>query len=344
MAAQDARTAMLNMVFGFRDAQIIYVAARLGLADLLADGPRSSADLAKQTDTHQPSLYRLLRALAILGAVAEVERDRFELTETGRPLRADVPGSVRGLVMLFGGEEVWRTWGELLYSVRTGKYAWEHVTGQRPFDYFAGHPELSATFNKAMSEGTRAAAPDLIKAYDFARFTTLVDVGGGDGTLIAEILAAAPSLRGVLYDLPAGLEHADRTLAAAGVAGRCQVVGGDFFESVPAGADAYLLKSVIHDWDDDQATAILRRCREAVPPDGTLLVVEPILPPTIDSTEAAGTVMSDLNMLVATGGRERTEEEFRALLAAAGFTMTSLTGPLWRANYRIMAAAPTDTH
>jgi hypothetical protein len=340
MAQTSARPAVLDMVFGFRNAQIIHAAARLGLADLLADGPRTSADLAKQTDTHQPSLYRLLRALAVLGVVAQIDADSFELAAGGEPLRADAPASVREIIMLFCGEAVWRVWGELLYSVRTGDYAWERVTGQPPFEYMADHPELSATFNAAMSEATRVAVPDIIAGCDFSRFRTLTDVGGGDGTLMAAILAAVPALKAVLFDLPAGLQRAGGNLEAAGVADRCQVVAGDFFESVPAGGDAYLLKSVIHDWDDDRATAILRRCREAMPPDGTLLLIEPILPPLIDSVEAAGTVMSDINMLIATGGRERTEEEFRALLTASGFSPATITGPLSRARFRVIEATP----
>jgi hypothetical protein len=340
MAQTDARPPVLDMVFGFRNAQIIYVAARLGLADLLAGGPRTSADLAKETDTHQPSLHRLLRALAVLGIVRQTDVETFELAAAGDPLRADAPASVRELILLFCGDEVWRVWGELLYSVRTGDYAWERVTGQPPFEYMADHPELSATFNAAMSAATRVAVPDIIAGCDFSRFRTVTDVGGGDGTLMAAILAAVPSLTGVLFDLPGGLERAGGTLEAAGVADRCQVVAGDFFESVPAGGDAYLLKSVIHDWDDERAIAILRRCREAMPPGGTLLLVEPILPPVTDSLEAAGTVMSDINMLIATGGRERTEEEFRALLTASGFSPTTVTGPLSRARYRLIEAAP----
>lgn len=189
-----------------------------------------------------------------------------------------------------------------------------------------------------MAEHTRSVAPEIIVSYDFSRFGTLVDVGGGDGTLIAAVLKATPGLRGVLLDLPAGVEMAAKTLDAAGVTDRCDVTTGDFFISVPEGADAYLLKSVVHDWDDERAVEILRSCRRAMPPSGTLLVVEPVLPPKVDSPEVTGTVLSDINMLVNTGGRERTEDEFRALYSAAGFELTAVLGE--GTNYRAIEGSP----
>ncbi|WP_433328397.1 methyltransferase [Spirillospora sp. CA-294931] len=338
MAEASVRSTFLDMVFGYMPAQIIQVAAKLRIADLLAGGARTSGELAGEVGAHGPSLYRLLRALAALGAVTEVEHDRFELTADGARLREDAPDSIRGLVMLFCGDEVWASWGDLVHSVRTGEPAWDKVTGMSPFEFLATRPEQSATFNAAMAEHTRDVAPQLVEAYDFARFGTLADLGGGDGTLIASILAAVPAMRGVLFDLPAGAEGADATLKAAGVADRCRVVPGDFFASVPSGQDAYLLKSVIHDWDDERAAAILKRCREAVSRDGTLLVVEPVLPP-VAGAESRGTVMSDINMLVATGGRERTEAEFRALLTASGFAVTSIGDPI-PSGYRVIEAAP----
>jgi hypothetical protein len=213
---------LLDMVFGYAPAQIIHVAARLGVADELATGMATSAELAAATETHVPSMYRLLRALACLGVVAEIEPDLFELTSAGASLRSGAPDSIRALVMLFCGDEVWRSWGELEYSVRTGQPAWEHVTGLPSFEFFAHHPDQSATFNAAMADHTRSVAPAIIAGYDFSRFGTLVDVGGGDGTLIAAILNAASALHGVLFDLPAGVELAAKTLDAAGVADRCE--------------------------------------------------------------------------------------------------------------------------
>jgi hypothetical protein len=328
---------LLDMVFGYATAQIIHVAARLGIADQLADGAKTSAQLAAATATHASSMYRLLRALACLGVVTEIERDRFELAPAGAQLRIDAPDSVRALVMLFCGDEVWRSWGELEYSVRTGRPAWERVTGMSSFEFFAQHPDQSATFNAAMADHTRSVAPAIIGSYDFSQFATLVDVGGGDGTLIAAVLSAVGGMQGVLYDLPAGVEAAAKTLAAAGVTDRCRVVTGDFFASVPDGADAYLLKSVIHDWDDERAAAILRSCRRAMPAGGKVLVVEPVLPPNVESPESTGTVMSDINMLVNTGGRERTEDEFRDLYASADFELRGIFG---EGDYRVLEGTP----
>ncbi|GAA4081018.1 methyltransferase [Actinomadura miaoliensis] len=336
-----ARSPLLDMAFGFMPAQIIYTAAELRLADALADGPRTAGELAERTGTHAPSLLRLLRALTVLGAVRQPEPDRFALTDEGRRLRGDVPDSIRGLVGLFCAPEVWRSWGELTETVRTGEYAWERVTGGTPFEYFARNPELSATFNAAMAEGTRDVAPAVVKAHDFGRYRTIADLGGGNGTLLAEIMSAVPGLRGVLFDLPAALERAGRTLEGAGVADRCEVVPGDFFEAVPEGADAYLLKSVIHDWDDEKAAAVLRTCRAAMTPGARVLIVEPVLPPLV-TPEFRGALMSDVNMLVATGGRERTEAEFRDLLAAAGLRPVSVSDRLEPTTYRIIEAAPVE--
>jgi hypothetical protein len=329
---------LLDMVFSYMPAQVIHVAARLGIADHLAGGAMTSAALAALTKTHAPSMYRLLRALACLGVVAEVEPDRFTLEPAGAPLQTKAPDSVRALVMLFCGDEAWRSWGELEYSVRTGQPARERVTGMASFEYFAQHPDQAATFNAAMADHTRAVAPPILAGYDFSRFGTLVDVGGGDGTLIAAILNAVPGMRGVLFDLPAGVEAAARTLQAAEVTDRCRVATGDFFTSVPEGADAYLLKSVIHDWDDERAVAILRNCRRAMPATGTVLVVEPVLPLKVESPEITGAVMSDINMLVNTGGRERTEDQFRALFASAGFELSKIISV--GADYHVIEGSP----
>jgi len=324
-ADPQLRGFFLQLVFGYMASQVIYAGAQLGITDLLRDGPRTSDELARATRTDGPSLYRLLRGLACVGIVAEAEPRRFELTEFGALLRADHPDSVRNLTMLFCGPGVWENWGHLLDSVRTGKPAFELLDKQPPFQGMGDDPEFSAIFNEAMSEGTRQAAPGVVGAYDFSQFRTLVDVGGGDGTLLAAILAAAPGLRGVLFDLATGLEKAPERLEDAGVLDRCEIVEGDFFESVPEGAEAYLMKSVIHDWDDDRALQILRNCRRVMPSSGRLLVLEPVLPQTVDrSPETLGAVLvGDLNMLVSAGGRERTEPEFRALFEAAKFRLNS---------------------
>ncbi len=317
---------VLELVFGYTAAKMIDVAARLQVADHLAGGQRTTRELAETTGAHEQSLFRLLRGLACFGVVTQTGPDTFVLGPAGGQLRADTPGSIRSMVMLLCADETWRSWGELEYSVRTGQPAWDQVTGVPNFEYLAKHPEQAAVFNAAMAEYTRAAAPGIVGRHDFSRYATIVDVGGGDGSLLAEVLKAAPRTRGTVFDLPAGLDAASRTLAAAGVADRATVTAGDFFTSVPAGADAYLLKSVLHDWDDEKAARILRTCRDAMAPGGAVLAVEPGLPSTVDNPAVTGVVMSDLNMLVNTGGRERTLDEFRAVFTSAGLTLASVTG------------------
>lgn len=337
--AED-QAALLQMSFGYMTSQVIGVAARLGIADVLRDGAKTSEELATATGAHAPSLLRLLRALACLGVLVEVEPGRFELTSLGAPLRRDAPNSVRALTMLFCDEAVWTAWGNLLHSVRTGENAFEQAFGIGAFEYFARNPVLSAIFNEAMAEHTRTVAPCVVAGYDFSRFRTIVDVGGGNGTLIAAILEATPGLRGILFDTPAGVEAAGATLEAAGVADRCRIVEGDFFESVPDGGDACVLKSVIHDWDDDRSITILDNCRRAMPADGTLLLVEPVLPPRVESAAITGMVMSDLNMLVVASGRERTETEFQALFTSAGFELTAVTPTLAPTDYSVIEGVP----
>ncbi|WP_141576459.1 methyltransferase [Actinomadura sp. WMMA1423] len=330
------RSPLMDVAFGFMPAQILHVAAELGVADAFeGDGPRSSAELAEAIGAHAPSLHRLLRGLAGIGVVDQKEPDLFALTAEGRRLRADAPDSIRSLIRLFCGRDVWRTWGDMAETVRTGEYAWERVTGRTPFEYFASDGELSETFNRAMAEHTRDVAPAVIEAHDFGRYGKVADLGGGDGTLLAAILRAHPGLSGVLFDLPAGL--ADASGALDGVTERTEIVPGDFFEAVPEGADAYVLKSVLHDWPDDKAAAILRSCRAAMGPDARVLVLEQVMPEMV-APGSAGIVRNDLNMLVATGGRERTEAEFRELLDAAGLTAVSLTGPLGQTAYHVIEA------
>lgn len=332
-----SRSPLLDLVFGYMPAQMLHAAAELRLADALGDGPRSSAELAEETGTHAPSLYRLLRGLTGLGVVDQKDRDLFALTEEGRRLRSGDPESIRALILLFCGPDVWRSWGDMVETVRTGEYAWERATGRTPFEFFEANEELSATFNEAMAEHTRSVAPGIVRAHDFGRYGTVADLGGGDGTLLAAILRAEPGVRGVLVDLPSGLRAAPRTLRD--LADRAEIVPGDFFAFVPAGADAYVLKSVIHDWDDEKAAAILRNCRAAMGPGARVLLLEQVMPELV-APEAARIVRNDLNMLVATGGRERTEAEFRDLLEGAGFTDVSLTGPLEPAAYHVIEARP----
>ena len=308
--------ALRQLVNGFQVSQAIHVAAVLGIADLLAEGPRSSADLAAATDTHAETLYRVLRALASAGVFHEENGRRFALTPLGDCLRSDAPEPIGGWAAFIGRPYYWQAWASLLHSVRTGENAFRHVHGMDVWEYRTQQPEESPIFDRAMTDSTRRINRAILDAYDFGRFATVADVGGGHGALLAALLAEHPRMRGILFDQPHVVAKAGGVLSA--VADRCDVVGGSFFEAIPQGADAYVLKSVIHDWEDDEAVAILRTCRRAFSPDGTLLVVEWEIGPPNDGHAAK---FGDLNMLVAPGGRERTTDEYAALFASAGFRL-----------------------
>jgi SAM-dependent methyltransferase len=316
--------ALFRMASGFYVSRAIHVAAKLGIADLLAEGPQSYGELAKVTGTHAPSLRRMLRLLASVAVFAEEADGKFALTPIGACLRTGVPGSLHAVALLFGGITD-KAWSDLLYSVETGKPAFNHVFGMDTFSYMARHPEEAANFDKAMSSFTTQIAVAVTAVYDFSTFRTVVDVGGGNGSLLAGILRVNPSLRGIVFEQPHVAERAKERLRGDGLADRCAVVGGDFFREVPGGGDAYLLKHVIHDWDDEHATAILKNCGRAMDPSSRLLIVEGIYPPRIDpSDECRGAASNDVNMLVCTGGRQRSEDEFRSLLHAAGLKLTRI--------------------
>ena len=323
-----AQAQLRSLIAGFMSSQAIHVAARLGLADILWHGvPRDPEELARATATHAPSLHRLLRALAAVGVLEEAEGGRFVLAPLGQPLRSDAPDSLRGFAALFCGDLHWRAWGAMLHSVRTGEPAVGHVFGVPLFDYLARNPEEAAVFYDGQTALTRLVAGAVAAAFDLSRFAAVADVGGGNGALLAAVLAANPGLRGVLFDLPAGLAGAERVLEAAGVAERCRVVAGDFFDAVPEGADAQFLKSVVHIWDDGRAAAVLANCRRALPAEGgRVLLVERVMPARMEASPAhAQAAMIDLTMLAVPGGRERTEDEFRTLLASAGFRLAGIT-------------------
>jgi hypothetical protein len=299
-------------------AQATYVAAYLCLPDLLAAGPRTSLDLANASGTHPPALHRLLRALATLDLVRERDDGAFELTPLGGQLRQDVPGSLRAWTLFWGGPQ-WRVWGHLVHSVQTGETARRHLDGTQDFQHIAQNADLAALFNQAMVELTRLVAQDVSQTYDFAGLNRIVDVGGGSGELLAAVLLANPHARGVLFDMAHAREAGQRHLAAHGLSERCEVVTGSFFEAVPGPAEALLLKSVLHDWDDAQCRAILENCGRALAADGRLLIVERLMPERVEASPAHQTIArSDIGMLVGPGGRERTEAEFGSLLAAAG--------------------------
>jgi hypothetical protein len=306
------------MLVSYRISQSIYVAAKLGIADLLKDGPKSSDELAAAVEANPDALYRVLRVLASAGVFAEIEHRRFTLTPLAGQLQTGVPGSLRGAAIFFGDDQNWRTWGELLYSVKTGKPAFEHVFGTGFFEWTFQHA-ASDIFSASATAVSMLESMAVAAAYDFSGFRTIVDVGGGEGFLVAEILKAYPRTRGVLFDHPHVIAGAKDLLEREGVAGRCEPVAGDFFASVPESGDAYVLKSVIHDWDDARAATILQNCHRAIKEQGKLLVVERLIQP---GNEPSYTKLLDLQMLVLLGGRERTEAEFRALFGTAGFRLT----------------------
>jgi hypothetical protein len=309
--------ALRQMLTGYWISQAIHVAAQLGLADLLKDGPVPLPQLARATGTHSRSLYRLLRALASVGVFAEEEGQRFSQTPLSECLRSDVPGSQRSLAIM-NGEEHFRCWGDLLYSVQTGQTAFPKIFGQPIFDYLAGHPHQARLFDDAMVGVHGAESAAMLDVYDLTGVGTLVDIGGGNGSLLTVALRRYPALRGILFDRPDVVERARPVLQAAGLAERCTAVGGNFFESVPAGGDVYLMRHIIHDWDDEQCRTILRHCRTVVPPTGRLLIIETVIPA---GSGASWAKFLDLNMLVIPGGMERTEAEYRELLGAAGFRL-----------------------
>lgn len=345
MAAPTPSAELLRLVNGYQVSQAIHVAATLGIADLLRDGPRASDDLATATRTHPASLYRVLRALAAVGVFHEDEGRRFSLTAMGECLRSDAADPVGPWAAYVGRPYVWQAWAHLLHGVRTGENAFRHVHGVDAWEYRSRHPEEGAVFDRAMTGLSRRLAEAVVAAYDFARFGRVVDVGGGHGAMLAAILAAHPRMRGVLFDQPHVVAGAEAVLRAAGVAERCEVAAGSFFEAVSGGGDAYLLKAILHDWDDAASAAILKTCRRAMRPETRLLVLERVVAPPNEVPEAK---FSDLNMLVVPGGRERTREEFAALFAAAGFRLEAVvpTGtrlcviegaPAWRRAQTISA-------
>jgi O-methyltransferase/methyltransferase family protein len=317
--------ALFQMVTGYYVSQALYVAAKLGIADVLKDGPRHYTTLAQLTGTHSPSLYRLLRLLASAGVCDEQENGHFGLTAIGAYLQTDISGSLRAIALQFAGPWHSHGWSDLLHSVQTGEIAFDHLFGMGVFPYLTQHPDEAAIFDAAMTAFSTQAAAAVVPAYDFSALGTIVDVGGGHGALLSAILHATPTARGLLFDMPHVVEGAKRQIEAAGLAERCAVVGGDFFTAVPSGGDAYILSEVIHDWDDERSLTILKSCHRAMNKQGRLLLVELVLPARIDQSPTSQIIVgSDVNMLVLAGGRERTEAEFRALFEAAGFTLTRI--------------------
>ncbi len=307
-----------RMTSGCLLSQAIHVATKLDIPGLLKDGPKSSAELAQATETHAPSLYRLLRALASAGIFVEDVQSRFALTSLGELLRRDVPGSMAAAGLLFGSTLQWPALGELLYSIQTGKPAFDHHFGMTLWEYYMSHPEEHELFQYAMSSFSAAETHAILQAYDFSAFQTVIDVAGGHGRLLLAILNAYPEIRGTLLELPEVARQAEGVFKAAGVAQRCEVIDGDMFVSIPAGRDAYIMKTVIHDWQDEQALTLLKQCQRAMPAHAKLLLISEVIAPANVSDPSK---FMDLNMLISFGGCERTSAEFEALLDAVNLKL-----------------------
>ena len=318
--ALDPATALRQLIMGFRSTQLVRTAAELGLADHLADGPRTAADLAPLLNVDPIALHRLMRALASLGLVAEVEGRAYAATALSDCLRTGVAGSMRNMARIYGADWVWRAYAQLPWSVATGRAGFEAAHGQPLFAFLNEHADASGMFHEAMAAFSEQEVTAILGAYDFAYAECVVDVGGVNGALLAAIAMAHPGLSGILFDQVATTAAAHRALGTAGVADRVSVWPGDFFQSVPESGDLYLLKSVIHDWNDADVIRILKTCRRAMADSARLLVIERVVP---DGPEASEAKLFDINMLVMTGGCERTEAEHMALLAKAGFHVSS---------------------
>jgi hypothetical protein len=314
----SATIPLLYLIAGAWIGQAVHVAAKLGIADVLESGSKTPSEIAAATGSHPGSLRRLLRTLASLGVFAEDAEGRFGLTTLADGLRSQAPISLRAFAIMLGDEMLWRPWGELHYAVQTGESAFAHVFGRGLYDYLGTHQEAAAVFDAAITDRARQENAAVVNAYD--RWPdTIIDVGGGQGSLLATILAHAPNARGVLFEVPQVMDGAKRMIDQTGFAQRCTVVSGDFFQNVPAEGDLYLMRRIMHGWSDEKATIILRNCRKAMAQSARLLIIEHVLAP---GNEPSWGKMLDLQQLVlSAGGRERSEGEYASLLAATGFRL-----------------------
>lgn len=312
---------LTEILLGSLASQSLYVAAKLGIADLLADGPKRVDELARVADADAPSLYRVLRALASLGVFTEQDDRVFALTPAAEALRSDIPNSLRDVAIFWGEDWHWEVWGKILYSVRTGKSAWAQLHGEQVFEYFEKNKAAGEIFNRAMSSFSTVATQAVVEAYDFSDINTLIDIAGGHGRLLAGVLEANPSMRGVLFDLPHVIQGAVETLSKTSASDRVEFVRGDFFAGVPEGGDAYIMKHIIHDWDDERALTILRNIRTAMKAGGRVLVVEAVI---ADGNGQDFGKLLDIEMLVSPGGKERTAKEYEELFERAGLRLTRI--------------------
>lgn len=313
---------LMQLVTGCFVSQALYAAAKLGIADLLADGPKAVRHLAEKTDTDERSLYRLLRALASVGAFSESEEKVFANTPMTETLRSDHPNSARDLTIWIGEPDHWIVFSDLMYSLKTGKPAWDHVHGEPVFPYlFKTNTALGDIFNRAMTSYSHQSIAGVLAAYDFSGTATVADIAGGFGHLLAAVLQRNPEIKGVLFDMKEVLAGAPRMLDSCGVTDRVELVEGDFFREIPIKADIYLLKHIIHDWYDDNCEKILRNICNVMPDDGRVLIIEAVIPE--GNTPHMGKII-DLEMLIAPGGVERTAAEFKTLLENSGFKLNRI--------------------
>lgn len=315
---RSPRDVMLDLTIGHWIARLTYVAAKLKLADLLRDGPRTVDQLATATSVQVPA--RVLRALASVGIFEETKAGRFKLTPLAGTLQTGVPGSLRAWTLMINEKYTWDSWQELLHGLRTHEIPFVKAHGVMPFEYLERHPDDLAVFGQSMTSLSGTENPAIAKAYTFSKIGTLVDVGGGHGSLLATILRANSKLHGVLFDQPSVIARAqqDQHVTAAGISERCTLKSGNFFEEVPAGGDAYIMKYILHDWNDEQSVNILRNCRAVMNEKGRVLVADNVIPPGNDPGWGK---LVDIQMLII-GGRERTKKEFAAMFAEAGLKMT----------------------
>jgi hypothetical protein len=311
---------LFEMATAYWLSQAIYVAAKLGIADLLKDGPQSCVALATSTGSDAPSLFRLMRALSSVGIFSQLGKGSFALSRLAESLQTDVHGSLRAMLITIG-EIHYQACGNLLHSVQTGSPAFNNVFGASLFDYLQQNVDAADAFHQGMANVSSMLAYLILMAYEFAGISSIVDIGGGQGKLLEKILQFNPNIRGTVFDTAATIERARQQLGNNAKARRCSYVAGDFFTSVPQGAEAYILCGVIHDWDDNRAITILRNCRRAMAGKGRVLLVDMVVP---ESDEVSFSKLLDLNMLAMTGGRERTRAEFRCLLEAANYELTRI--------------------
>lgn len=321
-AQVSVKNTLMQMINSTWVSQSICVAAKIGIADLLKDGSKSNDELALSLNVNADALYRILRALSSLGIFAEMEDRHWKLTPMAEYLQSDFPETLRGMAIMGSVTAYWEAWGNIFYSVKTGKPAFDDINGMPAFEYLAQNPEASAIFNEAMTSVSKVEAAAVVESYDFSEIQTLVDIGGGHGYLLSSILKANPTLKGIVYDLPFVAESATLHQQIAEIQGRCSFASGSFFDKVPLGADAYLMKHIIHDWNDSRCITILKNCHDAITDNGKLLVIETVIP---GANEPSIGKLVDIEMLVMTnGGRERTAEEFKELFAQGGFELTNI--------------------